>query len=71
MGYRYEIIVAVINLGFYIIVGMNFAYSKPITVNFVFMVIVRCIVAFIVFTLWNMLLIKIGEVNRRIKEATA
>ena len=63
IGYRYEIIIAVINLNVNLIVGLNVARSKPITSKLIFMCMVLSISGIIVLTLFNMLLIKIGEVN--------
>ena len=70
IGYRYEIIIAVTNLNVNLIVGLNVARSKPITSNIIFMCMVLSLSSIIFLTLFNILLIKIGEVNKQLKDST-
>ena len=71
VGFRYEIVISCINICINIIVGYNVAYSRPITYNIIFMCIVLVLGSLMIYTLFNILLIKIGEVNRRLKESSA
>ena len=67
-GYRYEILICSINLSIVVIVGQNLAYSRPVTTSLIFMTIMRFLADLIAFTLFNMMMIKIGEVNKRHRE---
>ena len=62
---------ALISQSFINIVGLRIAYDRPVTMSIVFMCTVRLFSTLLVLTLFNMLLIKIGEVNKSIKESTA
>ena len=71
MGYRREIIIGVINMIFNNIFGRRIALMKPITDVDVMVCVIFAIGYFVCITLFNMLLIKIGEVNKSSKEMSS
>ena len=70
VGYRREIIIGFINILVANIIGRRIAFLKPITYNDIIMSVTSAIACLLVFTFFNMIVIKIGEVMRKLPEMT-
>ena len=64
VGYRYEIIIASLNLGFNLIVGINVVYARPLIQDTLRMYIVYFFMSMLNASLVNMLFIYLGEVKK-------
>ena len=66
IGYRYEIIIAVINLVLNLIVGMNVVYVRPLTQETLIVYMVLTILSMLNASIFNMLLAYLGEVKNKL-----
>ena len=71
IGHRHEIILGTLNLLFNIIFGRNVFYNRGYEFKDYGVAIVFTLIYCICFTLFSMLVIVIGEVNKKLRESTA